>query len=156
MGCKKIDLTNDQKEQIIEKTLSGMTMITICNELDIPRRSIHTMIQRDPLFAKELANARAEYAHDQVEYMRTIYNDCETLTDAQIARGQSENIRWEVSKRVPEVYGDSINLNVKHSVDLSKVLEAAAGRAIPFIEMKQAIEIQAELIQDPPKTEDTE
>lgn len=141
MGCKKIELTEEQKEYILDQTLKGTDTITICKVIGISEMAFYQVRKRDPLFDKEFKEIRVESAHIQVERLRTIADDCETMPEVLRARLQSDNIKWEASKRVPEVYGDSLNLNVNHTVDLAKVLLDAAERTIPFLEMRQALQI---------------
>lgn len=149
MGCKKIVLTEEQREFILDETLKGTDTISICKVIGISEMAFYQIRKRDPLFDKEFKEIRVESAHIQVERLRTIYDSCDTMSEVMRARGQSDNIKWEASKRVPEVYGDSLNVNVNHTVDLSSVLAAAAERTIPFIQMKEALQINRTLTGTP-------
>jgi hypothetical protein len=94
------------------------------------------------LFEKELLKLRAEAAHIIAEKINTVYDGCVSMEQAVIARGKSDNYKWMAAKKMPSVFGDKIDINVNHTVDITKALDAAQNRAMPFIEMKQAIQPQ--------------
>jgi hypothetical protein len=77
--------------------------------------------------------------HNQVESLKNIVDGYSCMEDVNAARLRSDNIKWSASKIVPETYGDNINLNINHTLDLSSVLLAAENRIIPILEHRSTI-----------------
>lgn len=51
----------------------------------------------------------------------------------EIARGKlkSDNIKWLLSKRLPSEYGDRVQVDVNHTVDITGALDEAKKRVLP-------------------------
>lgn len=146
MGELKIaEISQESKDLMIEHTANGLTIDKVCEAVGLSPRSFHRLCIRDPLFRKDLAEARAMFAHKAVETLRTIYDTAETMTDVQKARGQSENIRWIASKLAPDVYGDRLQVDVKHTIDLTRVLEAASNRLSEALGAANPIDVTPQL-----------
>lgn len=128
-----------QQEEICERLINGEQTFKILKTMGIPWNWLPKYAAVDPLFSKELKNARELAMHCLVETLITITDDCESIMDVHAARIKSENIKWSASKIVPAVYGENINLNVNHHLDLSSVLLAAENRVIPILQAKQAL-----------------
>lgn len=130
---KYLEITENQQEAIFNGLLEGRTLVEICSSLGLQQQNISQFAFKDPNFAKKLRDTREMVMHNHVETLLTIADDCETIVDVHSARIKSDNIKWSASKIVPAVYGDNINLNVQHSLDLSSVLLAAENRVLPML-----------------------
>lgn len=154
MGETKLPvITPDIKETVLNRIADGETIQSICNDLEIGVRTLNYLMVKDTLFAKEVASSRAIAAHKAVDSLQSIYDDAETMTAVQRARGQSDNIKWLASKLAPDVYGDRIQVDHKHTIDLTKVLEAASGRLISHLNSEILIDVTPQL--DKPIKSDT-
>lgn len=139
MGAKRIDLTPEQKEQALTMFSAGDRYQTVCEAIGIKPDLLFAIFRREPDFYKQAQIARQNGVHLKVERLETVYDGCETLADAAIARGISDNIKWVASKISPETYGERIDVNIKATVDLAKVLEAANNRALPYIQAERNV-----------------
>lgn len=140
MSRTSLQLTSEQEDFIVNGIIFRKTIVDLCKELEIDKTKLFYYIQRNPDFEKRLNQARVFRSELAVDQLETIADGCETLADAAIARLKSDNTKWVASKLIPHVYGDNINLNVNHSIDLGSVLLAAANRVAPIIEMKRALQ----------------
>ncbi len=134
-------LNDFQKSSVIERVSVGNKIDHICADLKIPRQSFQNYLDKDPFFAKQYRVARDIYLEGHVENLFTLADDCATMMDVGAARVKSDNIKWIAAKWKPEVYGDNVNLNVNHSLDLSSVLLAAENRVLPILEAKAALRV---------------
>lgn len=133
-------LTDEQKEYVLDEITTGNASLSqICAALQISERTFYRIQRADPDFAKKAAEARVNSANQLADQLRTMYDGAETMAEAAIARGKSENIRWLASKLAPDTYGERIDVNVKATVDLTKVLEAANNRALPYIGIERNV-----------------
>lgn len=132
-------MSDEEKSLIIAGIIAGKTLIEVSREIGITSEVVYRGCRYDPVFAKDLSEARAHVSHDLVDSLITIADGCNDLTDVSIAKLKSDNIKWMASKRAPSVYGDRLDVNVHQTVDLSQVLRAAESRTIPLLEAKQKV-----------------
>lgn len=130
---------DEAKGLVIAGILAGKTLVEVSREIGVTSEAVYRWSRVDPVFARDLADARTHVSHDLVDSLITIADSCNDLTDVGIAKLKSDNIKWLASKRAPQVYGDRIDVNVNQTVDLSQVLRAAESRTIPLLEAKQRI-----------------
>lgn len=128
-----------QQKYILDGILKDKSAKDLCKELGISSKSLYDQIIIDPFFAKQYKQIREIWMHDQVEGLIKIADDCVTMAEVQRAKVKSDNIKWSASKAIPETYGDNLNLNVSHHLDLSSVLLAAENRVIPILQAKQNV-----------------
>ena len=129
----------DQQHIIFNGLLELKTVERICSEIKLPVSSFYDFAIRDPLFAKRLKEIRAMQAHIMVDSLFGITDGCETMAQVGAAKIKSDNIKWGASKIIPEIYGDRIDVNLNHHLDLSSVLLAAENRVIPILQAKQTL-----------------
>lgn len=130
MARKKI--SDEMKADIVERIFVGQSSRSICTELTIKRSALWTELKDDPLFEKNVRDARESFCHELASDLLVVADNCETMIDIQRARLKSENIRFVISKLAPRTFGDNIQVNVNHTLDLSRVLAAAAARVAPI------------------------
>lgn len=135
-----VELSENQQDAILDGILNGQSIRDITSKLNIPVNWVSDYAAKYPDFAKRLRSIRELYTHETVHTLLTIADDAHTMAEVQRAKVKSENIKWSASKVIPDVYGDNINLNVNHSLDLSSVLLAAENRIIPILTTQQRID----------------
>lgn len=133
---KPLSLTNEQKDLIISSLIKSEPLAGICEDMGFTPFLLFKYLKTDPQFETEIKAAREEAIEHKVDALENITKNCKSLIDTTAARIQSENIKWIASKRKPKDYGDNINVNHVHNIDLSQVLAAAEGRVIPLLEAK--------------------
>ena len=121
----RINLTLEQKRLAVSLSHQGATLAQIAEELCIETRELNIARRHDPKFETILLAARQMSLEVLADSLVDIPDE---YKDVQRARLKSENIRWLLSKRKPEVYGDKLNLDVNHKVDIGTALHEARAR----------------------------
>lgn len=138
-----IVLTDAEQAYILDSIAEGKKTITeICFDLKINTRALYDYAFKDPLFDKEMSKARVYQSHVRVDELLKVHNGCDSM--AQVARAKviSDNIKWSAGKFAPQRFGENLNVNVSHHLDLSSILLAAENRVIPILKAKNALNAQ--------------
>ena len=125
--------TDEIGNEIIDLYSSGMNIVTICSQLNIPERTLYDWLERIDAFAQRFHIARLNFATTIAEDTINLAND----RDPQRSRVKIQVNQWLASKYNPAIYGDHVQVKIEHSVDLSLALEQAQSRIegrIPTIE----------------------
>jgi hypothetical protein len=132
-------LTEEQQEFILASVVRGESIKSICLKLNIPMHHVYDYAFKDPLFDKKMDRARVMNAHLLVDELMHVTDGCETLSQVQRAKVWSDNAKWVASKMEPTKYGENLNVNVSHHLDLSSILLAAENRVLPLLQAKNAL-----------------
>lgn len=120
-------LSEEHKKLAINMAIEGQTIQKIADTLCIDAYHFWKSRQDDPDFSNKFAQARQEGIHLAVDKLDTVH---EAHPDPQVARIVSDNIKWKASKLNPGTYGDRLDVNVNHTVDLGGALADAKNRAL--------------------------
>lgn len=131
-----MQLTEQDKNSILDRVSEGDSFFKIAKSFNIHFRTLFSAVDRDPEFKKQVNSAREARVDDLVCSLIGITADCTTMAEVSAAKIESENIKWAASKFVPAVFGESLNVNVNHSLDLSAILLASENRVIPILQAK--------------------
>ena len=123
-------LTPEQQDFFIDGIIANERITDLCKKLGLAVHDYYAYYTRYPEFAKKVEYARIAWTHQIVDELNHVADDAETMADAQIARVKSDNIQWIAGKMIPSKYGDTINVNVEHKLDLGPILQAAQNRVI--------------------------
>jgi hypothetical protein len=121
------------KAAIVEGLYKGEKMVDLCERFSIKRSTCAQAQRDDPVFDKNVRDARESRCFDLADSLVTLADEANTMIDVQRLRLKSENLRFVVSKLAPRTFGDNVNVNVGVTLDLSKVLAAAASRVATHI-----------------------
>jgi len=154
-------LTKEQKERAIELLSDGLGPLKTCRELGVTHKEYFETISEDSIF--EMAVARAQSIGFDV-MADSLLEMNEHYGDVQRARLQSDNIKFILAKRKPQVYGDRIDINMTQTIDISAARAEALRRALPLrdstnpqsIETRDVIEVQALESSDTPSVDPIE
>lgn len=135
-------LTEEQKEFALEMAANNKSLKTIAKELGFttPMQFVRYR-KRDPLFQSEFNSARQFAAECLADSALTVVDDYDNPLKA---KTQFEVIKWVCATRYPEVFGERLDLNVRHEVDISAALGAAMKRVLR--DDVEPIEIEAKEI----------
>lgn len=136
MSLPALTLTDAEKIYTIESIVQGKSLFNTAKSLGIPWSTILNFLNKDPLFKKEIKQSREIWVDNLVCSLIGITKDATTMAEVSAAKVESENIKWAASKFVPEIFGDNLNVNVSHSLDLSSILLAAENRILPIMQRK--------------------
>lgn len=121
-------LTEEQQIQILDLTREGTSIRSSCAKVGISYNTLARCIIRDPLFAAEWTRAREMAAHIVADSLLSVTDGCTTMAEAVLARVKSENIRTTAAWLNSQRYGIKQQVEVTHTVDLTKALEQANDR----------------------------
>lgn len=133
------ELTEKEQIHIIKAVESGLSVTAACVPLGISLSMVYDFELTHPPFANYLKKAREIRTHNDVEMLRTIADDAVTLADVHRCKVTSDNIKWIAGKYIPNLYGENVNVNVNHTLDLSAILLAAENRVLPILAAKREI-----------------
>jgi hypothetical protein len=121
-----IVLTPEQKNQALDLAVEGKTLGQIHAALGVGAAVFWRERQKDPDFSLAFTRAREEAAHLVADRALTVV---EEYADPARARIMLDAIRWHTSKRLPHVYGERLDVNLNHTVDIGGALADARRRA---------------------------
>ena len=121
-------LTEDEILKALELARKGKSLQEILSEMNVDAGTFQNIRDRDPSFKNLFENARADGLEYLADSLLTVVDD---KPDVQKARVHSDNLKWLLSKRKPQIYGDRIELNVNQTVDIGGALAEAKRRALP-------------------------
>lgn len=127
----KMDLTEEEKNKAIKLASSGVAQYKLAEQMGFPHTyAFQYFLAAHPLFATELKAAYIAGYHQMAESVVDIIDE---YADPQAARIKIDSIKWLVSKRLPEVYGDRIDVNVNQNVSIKSNIDAAESRVAKTI-----------------------
>mgnify|MGYP001260828064 CR=1 FL=1 len=124
---KKSLLSKEQKDKILEYLADGRRIkdlpdLALCSEKALQWERTHDL------------DFQAAFTHARATYLETLEDNllrmAEDEPDVYKARLKSDNIKWVLSKRIPQVYGDRIDVTVNQTIDISQALSDARKRAL--------------------------
>ena len=120
-------LTKEQKELAVELVSQGKKIreipdIILCSDKAFRYERLH-----DLTFQESFTRARQSYLETLEDSLLKIADE---EPDVYRARLKSDNIKWVLSKRIPQVYGDRIDVTVNQTIDISQALSDARKRAM--------------------------
>ena len=113
-------------EAIIDQVADGVSPMAAAKKLGVDRNRIHTTLCADPELEAALTHARGTYLVSRVHTLEEVARDMELCP--QRAKLICDNIKWEVAKVLPRIYGDKLTHDVNVSLDISGAMEAATKR----------------------------
>lgn len=112
----------------IEKALEGTSFKLICRELGLSVFDFRLILRANPQYNKAFQQARIEGYSVLADSLLDVPIE---QPDPYRARLLSDNIKWLIGKRMPEVYGEKVRVELE-VVDLQGALDAARSRiAVP-------------------------
>lgn len=144
-----IPLTSELIERVLERLASGESLRGICRDETMPEiGQIMRLRLSDPAFAKQYTHARemqAEVFGDELveivddgsnDWMEKQYGETKAwvINGEAVARSRLrfDQRRWWMSKVLPKIYGDKIDLN--HSGEINLTLADRMAKAKQRVE----------------------
>lgn len=110
----------------ITQMYEGKAVKSILNLMGVDVRAFHKELDNDPILLREYEMAQRCRAEMMVEEIMTIADE---ENDVLRAKLKVDARKWYASKMLPRKYGDRIDLNVTHTVDIAQALNDAKCRA---------------------------
>ena len=102
---KRIDWTQDQKDQFLEHIACGDDMVTACSRMDITDRTVYRMAIRDAEFQAKLTRARMDQQDAEMDRIIDMADEAST-DDWQVVKLRIWTRQWVASKLAPKKYGE--------------------------------------------------
>ena len=121
--------TEEQLQKAVELASKGEPFKVIIDEAMLDSEySFWLYRQHYPDFSISFEQARQEGLEHLADGLMTAHKD---EPDVQRARLKSDNAKWLLSKRKPNVYGDKVDIHVSQTIDIGIALTEARKRALP-------------------------
>ena len=120
-------------DRVISLASQGATVAELAEALGMDQADMWRFIDSDKSLRQAYSQARARGYDALADSLLTIP---EQIQDVQVARLKSENIRWLLSKRRAEVYGDKLQVDVSGQVDLTAIMAESAQRLRPMRDLQ--------------------
>lgn len=112
-------------EAILSDLAQGQTIKNTREKYGILESQWRSSTLKSSILGRLIAQARA-IGYD--ELADSLLEIPDTYSDVQRASLKSSNIKFILSKRKPEIYGDRVDINVKGSIDLVGAIKEAKNR----------------------------
>lgn len=117
---------------ILDMVAMGASIKEVCNKHEIDSKTLAAYLAKVPNFQRAFQDARdlgLEYLADS---LLTAHKDFHDIEDAKLF---SQNVKWILSKRKSETYGDKVAVDHTVSIDLVAAMKEARLRVVtPVIE----------------------
>lgn len=116
-----------EKELIaLRLAMDGKSITDIIKAVDMLHTAFYDYQEHNPKFQDKFKRARRLGLEKLADDLVTIPD---TYEDANRARLKSDNLKWLLGKRIPQTYGDRVELNVSQTVDIGGALAEALIRS---------------------------
>jgi len=116
---------SDKELKILQYVIEGRRK-ELKEELGIGPYELHGMMTRSEIFSCAFRKAREIYLTNAADELIELAHD--QNLDPMRLRLKSDNTKWLLSKMMPAVYGDKVQVQIE-TVDLTGALEDARARA---------------------------
>lgn len=123
---KRLECSNTRRE-FIARVFDGDTISEACAMMRLNPAALGLTMRDDPSFANEVRQAQAFRVDIMVDKLENIQ---EYESDSFMAGVISKNIQWLASKRLRQIYGDKLDVNHTHTINIKDAMEAARNRAL--------------------------
>lgn len=123
---KPPEYTQEQLDKAVELASKGEPFKVIIDECILGSEYQFWLYrQHYPDFQNIFEQARQEGLEHLADGLMTAHDD---HVDVQRARLRSDNAKWLLSKRKPQIYGDKIDVHVSQTIDITTALQEARKR----------------------------
>lgn len=126
-----ITLTAEEIAEVLEFAAQGAAFKDIARKVGMNVWKFSEMLRRDPIFKRELAQAREIGFTTRAENLSEIVQN-NAFNDANHLRVIVDTEKWILSKLHPAIFGDRIAVQVE-TVDISGAMQEAKQRALRVI-----------------------
>lgn len=105
--------TKDITDNICQRIVDGESLRQICKDVSLPNRdTIYSWLQSNKAFSDQYTQARMMQADQFFDEMDEIIRQpMQSMIQIQQARLQIDTMKWRLSKMLPRIYGDKVELN---------------------------------------------
>ncbi len=131
MNYMHITLAPEEIAEVLEFAAKGASLKDIASKVGMNVWKFSELLKRDPIFKRELAQAREIGFTIRAENLSEIVQN-NAFNDANHLRVIVDTEKWILSKLHPAVFGDRIAVQVE-TVDISGAMQEAKQRALRVI-----------------------
>lgn len=119
------------QEEFISLMFANNSIAEICAQMSINPAALAYVRKKDSKFNDEITYVQNVLIDMKVDELLTIH---ESIENPIMAKVVSDNIKWTASKRAKDKYGDKVDVNVTHTLDLKEAIALARSRQLNFID----------------------
>jgi hypothetical protein len=132
-------------EEILSRYADGETLSTICKDEHMPKRNtVYRWRQSYPEFGEAYLLAQEEHVDALVDEAGHIVD---TEQNPQLAKVRSDHRRWLASRLNRQKFGDKLDVQHNHTLDISPALALAVKR-MKSIGVGTVIDVPAKQLED--------
>lgn len=124
---KAPNYTQEQLDIAIDMAAKGEPLKKIVEAMMTYETGFWLYRQQYPDFKLAFEQARQEGLEQMADGLITAADDYQ---DVQRGRLKSDNVKWLLSKRKPEIYGDKVDIHVSQTIDITAALTEARQRSL--------------------------
>lgn len=111
--------TKDITDHICQRIVDGESLRQICKDDSLPNRdTIYCWLQSNKAFSDQYTQARMMQADQFFDEMdEIIRKPMQNMIQIQQARLQIDTMKWRLSKMLPKIYGDKVEVNSQSNRD---------------------------------------
>jgi hypothetical protein len=109
-------VSEDEVEAIIEQVANGITLKAACEDAGIKYLSMYEIFERSPSLSLKYSHAKELFVQNRVDHMHFV---AAHEPDVQRARLVTDLTKWEASKILGRIYGDSKTINVSGGLNVT-------------------------------------
>lgn len=128
------------RNEFIARLYNGDNLLEACAFMKVNPASMG-LYRRDSIeFDVAIRQAQAFRMEIDTERLSNIDQE---FDDAMMASVVSKNIQWLASKRARQIYGEKLDVNVQHTVNIREAMNDAQTRVIEHVSDKQLIALNS-------------
>lgn len=117
-------LRKGELETALDLASSGVTLKVIIASLGFYEPfDFWFAMEKDPENSRKFEAARVRGLECEADDLRSVHERVTDSVSAMAVKIQSDNLRWLLSKRIPRVYGDHLQVTTNERPSLRRVLE---------------------------------
>jgi len=126
--------------EIIQRLYNRYNLNEICADLRLNPAAVALVRRDDVAFDNEIREAQAFCVDMMTDRLEHIEDEEENPIMAKVI---SENIKWLASKRLKQIYGDKVEINHNHTINIQDAMIEARNRTMNIIDHKPLKTIDA-------------
>lgn len=135
---KAPEYTQEQLDIAIDMAAKGEPLKRIVEAMVTHETGFWLYRQQHPDFKITFEHARQEGLEQMADGLITAADD---YVDVQRGRLKSDNVKWLLSKRKPEIYGDKVDIHVSQTIDITAALTEAKARAVSGSTSREVVDV---------------
>lgn len=115
------NITPERIEQIFALMREGNSFKSACEQVCLPRVSVLDRINADTVLSDKYARSKEQGLEYKID---TLFDKIQNEPDVQRARLYADTLKWLISKVLPKLYGDKLQVSADVKADVKNSVSA--------------------------------